>query len=78
MCLLSQVCLSYKPMQKPLLTGKKIWVSVRSVARDTNLLPVGNFVFKTTKVNTRLLVLSGVKLVTSSNQKGESPDDTNK
>jgi hypothetical protein len=65
-------------MQKPLLTGKKIWVSVRSVARITYLLPVDNFLFQPTFINIRPIILSGVQFVTCINQKGEPPDDTNK
>jgi hypothetical protein len=40
-------------MQKPLLTGNKIWVSDRSVARITYLLLVDNFLFQPTSVSTR-------------------------
>jgi hypothetical protein len=65
-------------MQKPLLTGKNIWVSVRSVARITYLLPVDNFLFQPTSVSTQSIFLSGVQFVTCVNQKGEPPDDTNK
>jgi hypothetical protein len=65
-------------MQKPLLTGKEMWVSVRSVARNPSHLPGDNFGFLQHRIINLPRFLAGVNFVTCINYKGEPPDETNK